>query len=203
MAAPKLELFWDVGSPYSYLAFTQLPQLRQRTGAEVVLRPFLLGGVFKATGNVTPATNPHKARYLDQDLRRWRQHYAVPMRVPSEGTPFPVNTVLPMRAATAAAREAAGESFAAALFEAYWVHGADVSAVEAVAGVAERVGLDADSLVAAAQTQAIKDELRRTSDEAVSRGAFGAPTFFVGDEMFWGNDRLPFIEATLRAAGGP
>jgi 2-hydroxychromene-2-carboxylate isomerase len=199
MGKAVLELFWDVGSPYSYLAMTQVAGLRQRTGATVRLRPFLLGGVFKAAGNTMPASNPAKARYMLQDLARWRAHYGVPLRLPGVETPFPLTTIVPMRAAVAADQEGGGDPFAMALVDAYWVHGVDVSTPEAVAQVAEGVGLDADSLLSAAQTQEVKDALRKSSDEAVARGAFGAPSIFVGDELFFGNDRLDFAEAALIA----
>ncbi len=202
MSAPVLEFFWDVGSPYTYLAFTQLPRLQERTGATIRLRPFLLGGVFKATGNTMPAAVAAKARYLTQDLERWRRHYDVPLRLPVLETPFPLSTVLPMRAAVAAERENAGEPFAAALFAAYWVRGLDVSLVETVAEVAAGVGLEPDALLAAAQSQEVKDALRQSSDEAVARGAFGAPAMFIGEELYWGNDRLSFVEQRLLAARG-
>jgi 2-hydroxychromene-2-carboxylate isomerase len=203
MTAPTCEFFWDVASPYTYLAFTQLEKLRAASGAEIVLRPFLLGGVFKASGNVMPAENPAKAQYIVQDLKRWRAHYAVPMRLPVLETPFPINSVLPMRAAIAAAHERAAEPFAAALFDAYWVRGVDVSTSEAVAEAASSVGLEPDGILAAASAQAVKDELRHNSDDAVRRGAFGAPAFFVGDELFWGNDRIPLLIERLKAGARP
>ena len=196
----KLEVFWDVGSPYAYLAITQLDGLRERTGAEIERIPFLLGGVFKASGNSAPIEIPPKARYLASDLRRWARDYGVEMKLPGE-TPFPISTVLPMRVAVAARRVGAGDRYCDAVFRAYWAEGRDVSEPAVLADVCRDVGLDPEQMLQQTQKQDVKDELRAASDQAVARGAFGAPTFFVGDEMYWGNDRLPQIEDHLRRLG--
>lgn len=193
-----LELFWDVVSPYTYLAVTQIDKLRQATGAKVKLRPFLLGGVFKNTGNVAPAALPAKATYLRQDLARWAKLYDVPLRLPPNEVPFPINGLLPMRAAIAAERDGGGEALCRALFRAYWVNGHDVSDPATLVSVAHSEGMDGDSLLALTQNQAIKDALRANTDEAVARGAFGAPAMFIDEQHYWGNDRLPLIESHLR-----
>lgn len=193
-----LEFFWDVGSPYSYLAATQLPRLGERTGATLRYRPLLLGGVFKAVGNQPPAALGVKQRYLHTDLARWRDTYEVPMRLPGE-VPFPINTLLPMRVAMAAELAGQGERMCHALFAAYWGHGRDVSTTEELTRVIESLGLEPAELLAAAATPQVKDALRASTDEAVARGAFGAPTFFIGEDMYFGNDRLGFIEARLMA----
>ena len=198
-AMAKLEFFWDVVSPYTYLAFTQLDGLRERSGAELLLRPFLVGGVFKATGNEMPARLPAKAKYMMQDLARWRDAYAVPLKLPGE-TPFPINSLLPMRAAMAAEAVGAQEVACRALFDAYWGRGVDVSGAAELAEVLAGAGLDGDGLLAAAATQGIKDALRANTDEAVARGAFGAPAMFVGEALFWGNDRLAHVETALGSA---
>jgi 2-hydroxychromene-2-carboxylate isomerase len=194
-----VELFWDVASPYTYLAHTQIAGLRERTRAEVRYRPFLLGGVFKATDNLAPGANPFKASYLLQDLRRWRELYRVPMRMPAEEVEFPLNSVSAMRVAIAADREGAGPKIADVLLRAYWVDGLILSDPAVLSSVLTAGGFDAGALLAAAQTAEVKDQLRANSDEAVRRGAFGAPTMFIGEEMFWGNDRLAFVEARLSA----
>lgn len=191
-----VEFFWDVGSPYSYLAWTQLEGLKARTGVAIVLRPFLLGAVFKATGNTAPALVPAKAHYGREDLRRWRDHYAVPMRLPGEA-PFPLNTILPMRAATVALVNGHGDAFCQALFHRYWAEGHDVSEPDEVAHVAAGLGLDGAAMLEQAKSQAIKDALRATTDDAVSRGAFGAPAMFLGESLYFGNDRLGLLEARL------
>lgn len=195
----KLEFFWDVGSPYTYLAMTQLPGLRQRTGAEVVYRPFLLGGVFRSVGNKMVDVAP-KAKNLLDDLKRWRDWYRVEMKMPMVEAPFPLNTLLPMRAAVAADRLSAetGERFAHAIMRAYWAEGRDVSVAEEISRVAESIGLVGADLLAAAEDPVVKNTLRANTDEAVARGAYGAPAMFIGEELYWGNDRLQFVESKLR-----
>lgn len=194
----KVELFWDIGSPYTYLVVTQMEGLRQRTGSEIVYRPFLLGGVFKASGNSMPAAIPAKAIYMLEDLKRWRDHYRVPLKLPTEGLVFPLNSLLPMRAAVAAGKQGAGGRFCHALFDRYWGQGRDVSLPDEVASVLGSIGLDGPALLAATATQEVKDELRANTEEAVRRGAFGAPAMFIDDEHYWGNDRLHFIEEKLK-----
>lgn len=195
---PKLEFFWDVGSPYTYLASTQLAGIRSRTGAEIVTRPMLLGGVFKATGNHMPASVITKGQYMKSDLRRWRAHYGVKLLIPPDEVVFPINSLVSMRVASAIEDPAEAERFMHAIMAAYWTEGVDVSHPEAVQGVLEGHGFDAVRLVKATQDQAVKDKLRASTDEAVERGAFGAPAMFIGDQLFWGNDRLHFVEAALR-----
>lgn len=191
-----IEFFFDIGSPYSYLAATQVRGLAERTGAALRWRPFLLGGVFKATGNEMPAHVPAKAKYMLDDLERWARRYDEPFRFPSR---FPLNTLKTQRALVAAARQEASRlpDFALGLFRAYWAEDRDVSAEDQIHAVAEDCGLDGSAVIAASNTQTVKDELRAVTDEAVERGAFGAPTLFVGDAMYWGNDRLGLLETDL------
>jgi 2-hydroxychromene-2-carboxylate isomerase len=119
------------------------------------------------------------------------------MRLPTEGTPFPLNTVLPMRVATAADLEGRGDECCDALFKAYWERSVDVSEPSLLMKVLEQSGLPVSWLERASE-QATKDALRATTDEAIARGAFGAPTLFVGDEMFWGNDRMTMVRKCLQ-----
>lgn len=193
----KVEFFWDVASPYTYLASTQLEDLGRRTGAEIVYRPFLLGGVFKATGNAAPALVQAKGMYMAKDLARWRRHYDVPMKMPVQEVTFPIVSVLPMRVATAADSKGQGKAFCHAVMRAYWEQAKDVSEQGVLREVIAEVGLDPDAVLEAATSPEVKDRLREISDEAVSRGAFGAPTFFVGDAMYFGNDRMHFLERAL------
>ena len=193
----SLEVFWDVASPYTYLAVTQLPAIAERTGAELTLRPFLLGGVFKATGNTMPGAVPAKGAYMMNDLGRWAAEYGVPVKKPGE-VPFPINSVAPMRCAIVAGRKGLSQQIAQALTKTYWADGKDVSQPDVLAEVIASVGLDPQEVTTSIQEQSVKDELRMLTEKAVARGAFGAPTMFVGDEMFWGNDRLQHVEAALR-----
>jgi phosphomannomutase/phosphoglucomutase len=194
-----VEFFYDLGSPYSYLAATQLPGLSQRTGAEVVWRPMLLGAVFAATGNTMPAANPQKGRYLMADLERWARHLQVPYRFPSR---FPMNTLKAMRLCVQAEKLLRQEALAQRLFRAYWAEDADISDDATLRRLLLEVGLPADELLAGCGRPEVKDALRHQTEEAVRRGVFGAPAFFVGDDLYWGNDRLMFVEEALQVRGG-
>ncbi len=193
----EFEFYWDVVSPYTYMAHTQLASLCERTGAEAVYRPFLLGGVMNATGNRPPATVPAKGIYMGSDLARWREHYEVPFLLPVREVPFPIRSVLPMRVALVLGDEGAGRAFADAVMRAYWAEGTDVSEEPGLIDLIGQMGFDAARVLQAASSPAVKQRLKDETDRAVQRGAFGAPTFFVGDEMFWGNDRLHFVEEAL------
>lgn len=193
----QVEVFWDVASPYTFLAHTQLPEMARRTGASLWYRPMLLGGVFKAIGHAMPAAVPGKGAYMQRDLARWRDRYGIAFRLPVREVVFPVNSVFAMRVATVLAARGRGFDGADALMRAYWVDGRDVSDRDVVRAVVETLALEADEVVAAAEDADTKSALRATTDEAVERGVFGAPTMFVDGEMFWGNDRLSFVEAAL------
>jgi 2-hydroxychromene-2-carboxylate isomerase len=192
----KLEFFFDYGSPYSYLANSQITGLRVRTQCEVVYRPMLLGGVFKATGNSSPAEESvvSKLKYQSVEMQRWVDYYDVPF---ASNPFFPVNTIQIMRAAHAAQQMGVFEEFHTAIFGAMWERERNLGDPQIIVQELEDSGLDGQSLVSRAASPEVKELLRETSDEAVARGVFGAPTFFIGDEMFFGNDRLPFVERRL------
>jgi 2-hydroxychromene-2-carboxylate isomerase len=196
---PRLEFFFDYGSPFSYLVDTRLPALCGEKGAELIYRPMLLGGVFKSTGNRSPLqeTVENKRNYGGLTLRRWVQHYGVPFTLNPH---FPINTVQLMRAAVAAQKQGVFDAYHRAIFPAFWAEGEDLGNPEILTRVLERAGVDAKPLLEAAATPEIKEELRAHTDEAVSRGAFGAPTLFVGDQMFFGNDHMPFVERALEGS---
>lgn len=190
-----LEFFYDFVSPYSYLAATRVEAEVARVGATVRFRPFLLGGVFNATGNKAPIEVAAKAPYLAADCLRWSKRLGVPFAWPAR---FPVLTVLPLRAAFAAEKLGKLLPYTHAMYRAYWAEGRDISDAAVVADVAARAGFDGPALVAEAAS--FKDALKAQTQEAVDRGSFGAPTFFVGQEMFIGNDRLDFAIEALAAA---
>jgi 2-hydroxychromene-2-carboxylate isomerase len=194
--SPTLEYFFDYVSPFSYLADSQLPALLERTGAEIRYRPFLLGGVMQASGNSPPFSVPAKGSYTAIDTQRWAKRYGVEVNPNSH---FPVKTVLPMRAALALQGSDAFPAYHAGVFAAMWQQGQNVGDAEVLRVVIEKAGLDAGPILERCGEQEIKDLLRKNTEEAVERGAFGAPTFFVGDEMFFGNDRLDFVEEALTA----
>ena len=194
--ARTIEFLFDYGSPFSYLANLQLPGFAKRNGAAVTYRPILLGGVLKATGNSSPMTVAAKARYFAVDMRRWAARYGVMLKL--NPYPFMANTLPLMRGAVAAQRLGVFAAYHDAIYRAAWAEGLDLGERAVITGVLQRAGVNFAEVSAAAEGQEVKDELRRNTEDAVARGAFGAPTFFVGDEMFWGNDRFDFIEEALR-----
>jgi 2-hydroxychromene-2-carboxylate isomerase len=194
----RVELYYDYSCPYAYLASTQIEALCARTGAELVWRPMLLGGVFRALGSPdTPVLAPAKARLNFLDMHRWADWWGVPFAMPPH---HPNRTVLGLRATLAAAPDGVARA-THALFRAYWAQGRDVSLPEVVRETLDEAGLDGASLVRRADEQAIKDDLRARTDEAVARGVFGAPTMFVTvdgkTDAVWGQDRLHFVEKML------
>jgi len=193
-----VEFFFDLGSPASYLAHTQLPDLCRETGATLVYRPMLLGGVFQATGNASPAMIPAKGRYMIRDLARFAERYGVPMRF---NPYFPINTLTLMRwlVALQLRQPERFDDALQALFRAIWVDGVNLGDPLKVADVLVTAGFDAAELQAQAAEPAVKDALKATTDEAIRRGVFGAPTCFVGNEMFFGQDRLDFVRAALKS----
>jgi 2-hydroxychromene-2-carboxylate isomerase len=191
-----LEFFFDLSSPYSYLAATQVEASGDRTGARLQWKPMLLGAVFKAVSNTMPATVVPKAQYMLKDLVRWAAHYGVPFRMSSR---FPVNALKAMRLIVAAEASEKNAALALALFRAVWVDDRDVTSEDEMRAIAGEVGLDGSALLAAVETQEVKDKLRAYTDQAIARGVFGAPALLVGSELFWGNDRLHFVEDALRS----
>lgn len=193
----RVQMWFDFSCPYAYLASTQIEAVCARTGAELDARPMLLGGVFRA--RATPqklftAISPAKARHNALDLARWAERFGVPYAMPS-GHPF--RTVDALRAMLVV-----GPPYmplAHDLFRAYWVDGRDLADHAVIADVLTRAGHDASSVLARIDAPSVKDELRARTDEAIARGVFGAPAFFVEGELFWGQDRLDEVE---RALGG-
>lgn len=190
--------FWfDLSSPYSYLAATQLPALAARHGATVRWRPMVLAAVFEAAGNRMPAVSPPKARWMLTDLARWSKAYGVPFTLNAR---FPLNTIPAMRLVLVAERHGAAEAVALDLFRRTWALDQDPNAH--LAEVAAAAGLP-EGAAAAVQDPAIKAALKASTDEAIAEGVFGAPAMVVGGELFWGNDRLPHLEAALVGRGDP
>jgi 2-hydroxychromene-2-carboxylate isomerase len=193
----SIEFFFDYGSPASYLAYTQMPGLARRTGAAIVYRPILLGGVFKATGNQSPINIPAKGAWLMNDLPRFAARYDVPyVRNPH----FPINTLNLMRGAIAAETEGRLIPYSDAIFRAIWADQKRMEDPIVIAEVLRAAGFDPAAMMAAIGTAEVKDKLKAVTEEAVARGVFGAPTFFVGKEMFWGQDRLEFVEEEAKRA---
>ena len=193
--ARTLEFYFDYGSPYSYLADTQVEAVAERAGATLQRKPMLLGGVFKATGNASPMTVALKSKWSAFDMPRWAKHYGVPF---NRNPYFPVNTLALMRGAAAAEIDGVFETYHPAMYKAMWVDGRNLNDINEVAAVLTAAGLDARKFGQRIQDQDVKDRLKETTEKAVERGVFGAPTMFVEDKMFFGNDRLPFVELALK-----
>ena len=189
----KIDFFFDLSSPYSYLAATQIQAIADRTGAEVAWRPMVLGAVFKTVGNEMPARVPNKGRWMGNDLMRWAEQYGVPFRFSSH---FPVNAIKAMRLILVDDAKAAAVTMAG--FRAMWAEDRNIAEEAELRHVAEVGGLDPATALSAIENPAVKDKLRANTDEAIARGAFGAPTMLVGDDLYWGNDRLHHLEAALR-----
>jgi 2-hydroxychromene-2-carboxylate isomerase len=195
----QVEFFFDVGSTYTYLAWAELPRICARTGAKLDWRPMLLGAVFKATGNHSPAEVAAKGRWAGVDIARWARRYGVPFRMNPN---FPINTLALMRGATGmlARGEAELQRYLGVVMDAMWVNPRNLNDPAELAAVLGAAGYDAADFMAMIGSDKVKDALKANTEEAIARGVFGAPTFFVGDEMYWGNDRLVFVEEALSAA---
>ncbi|MBL8922785.1 MAG: 2-hydroxychromene-2-carboxylate isomerase [Myxococcaceae bacterium] len=192
--ARLVEFFFDFMSPYSYLAATRVEAMVGPAGGEVGWRPCFLPAVLKATGNQGPGENPVKLPYVMKDVVAWAELLGLPPLVIPEGFPFLATQA--DRCALVALDEGKGPAFCKAMFNTIWRDGRtpDEAAISDVLGA---VGLDAAKVHALASSQPLKDRLRANTDEAVRRGAFGVPAFFVGDELFMGNDRLDFVVRAL------
>ncbi len=194
----QIEFFFDVGSPASYLAWTQLPALAERHGATLVYRPMLLGGVFQATGNQSPGSIEAKGAYTRIDFQRFAQRYGVTL---NHNPYFPINTLQLMRGAEALRGTDQLEPYLTAIFTAMWVDEQDLGQPEVIGKVLAAAKFDPSELMERLSDPAVKQGLKDTTQEAVDRGVFGAPTLFVDGEMFFGQDRLDFVEEKLAAMG--
>ena len=197
MSERTVEYFFDVGSPTAYLAWTQLPKIAAECGATIAWRPMLLGGVFKATGNASPVTVPAKGRWMNDDIRRWADRYGVPFRFNPH---FPINTLTLMRGATGLQlrRPQDFARYLELIERAMWVEQQNLGDPAVLAATLGDAGFDATVFTALVADPEVKARLIATTDEAVARGVFGAPSFFVGDRLFFGQDRLDFVRDALR-----
>ncbi len=191
-----VDFYYDYGSVNAYFAWTQLPALCANAGATLNYKPMLLGGVFKSTGNTSPMLVEAKAAYLKKDIARYAEHYGVPYVM---NPYFPVNTVAIMRGALWAAATEHLEQYNKAMFEAVWVEQKNMSDPEVIAQVLKNAGFAAEAIIEATGQPEIKQALIDATNEAVERGVFGAPTMFVAGQMFFGQDRLKWVEKALGA----
>ena len=194
----QVEFFFDFGSPAAYLAWTQLPTIATAAGATIAWRPMLLGGVFKAAGNASPISVAAKGKWMMADLARFAARYGVPLNFPAS---FPVNTLPLMRGAVGMQmrQPADFERYVKAVYEAIFGRGLAMGDPAVIAGVLTAAGFDAAAFETLIADPAVKQGLIANTEEAVARGAFGAPTMFVGSQMHFGQDRLDFVAQALRS----
>ena len=197
-----LDFYYDFGSPNAYFAWKALQGVSARTGLEVKMHPVLIGGIFKLTNNQPPwqafGNVPNKMKYMQLEIQRFvKDHKLAEFKFNSA---FPVNTLLPMRAAIAAQQADVHESYYPAVFKAIWEDDKNISQPDVLEAVLSGAELDGAALVAAAQTAEVKKGLMDATQTCVDRGAFGLPTFFLGDDIYFGKDRVWQIE---RAINGP
>ena len=198
-----IEFFFDCSSPWTYLAFHNIQPLAAEFGVPISWRPILVGGIFNTINPTVYAARerpvPAKARYSGKDLQDWARLVGLRIRMPP--SVFPVSSVKAMRACIVLAPEGRLVEFARAVFEIYWGEDQDISQDRVLSEVCARLGIDAGVLLEAAAAPEPKAQLRANTDEAIARGVFGSPTIFVGgDDMYFGNDRLPLIRAALERA---
>ena len=196
MTDKVIEFFFDFGSPTTYLAHTQLPRIAAESGARLAYRPMLLGGVFKATGNASPVSVPAKGRWMGGDIARWAQRWGVPFNFNPH---FPINTLTLMRGAAGLQlrQPEAFARYADAVFNAMWAAPRNLGDAATLAALLAETGFEPEAFMALVADPEVKARLVANTDEAVARGVFGAPTCFVGPQMFFGQDRLDFVTEAL------
>ena len=195
----KVQFLFDFGSPNAYMSHKVIPEIEKRTGAKFEYVPILLGGVFKLTNNQPPMIAfggvKNKPQYEQLEMRRFvEKHKLDKFRMNPN---FPVNTLAIMRLAVAAQEQGRLPHYVDVVFGHMWEQGRKMDDPEVIRSALVESGFDADNLLESARTQAVKDRLARNTSDAVARGTFGSPTFFVGDEIFFGKDRLRDVEEEI------
>jgi 2-hydroxychromene-2-carboxylate isomerase len=196
LMSKAVSFYFDFGSPAAYLAYTQLPKLAADTGAQIQFKPILLGGIFQATGNRPPISVPLKGQYLFADLNRFAKRYGVTLNMNPH---FPINTLNLMRAdiGLQVHNDERLPKYRDAMFEGIWVDQQNMNDPETVGSVLTKAGFDPTTIFALASESNVKESLKIATQDAVSQGVFGAPSFIVDGELFWGQDRLDFVREAL------
>lgn len=198
MTSKAIDFYFDFGSPTAYLAYTQLPKIAADANAVLNYKPVLLGGIFQSAQNASPMMIPAKGAYMMQDLQRYARRYQVPLTFNPN---FPINTLKLMRLTTGVQQHYPQlfEQFLAVIFKAFWVDAQNLGDDAVIRQVLQDKQLDADAILALAEQADVKERLKQNTQQANARGLFGVPTMFVGDQMFWGQDRLDFVVEALQA----
>ena len=206
MSEIRLEFFYDCSSPWTYLGFTGIHAIAERHQIDIEWRPILVGGVFNAVNQAVYAgreamfSNERRMSHYRKDLKDWADYYGLSIGWPDF---HPVNAVKSMRGCFIAEQSGQLVNYSKALFEAYWGREEDISNDEVLKAIIVRLGIDETSFFEGIQDQAIKDRLRANTNELIERGGYGSPTLFInGDDMYFGNDRLPLGEAKLASLSG-
>ena len=198
MATQQVDLYWDIGSTNTYFAFKLILPILERHGAELVLHPYNLGYVFRNNDYELMKEPKAKLRYRKRDLMRWAEKHQLPFQIPRQ---FPIKSSRVLRGSLAMRRQGKEQAFVEAVLEAYWEQGnAGIVEYAGLRPIAERLGVDPDWFEATSASEETGAALAKSTDDAVARGVFGVPMMFVGDEMFWGKDRLDFMEEELARA---
>jgi len=185
---------FDFGSPYSYLAYNYLSPIKD-AGAQIELKPVLLGGIFKATGNQPPATVQKKGEYMFKDIQRWSKKLNVSFKM---NPYFPILTVPHMRGAILAQKKNILEDYMQSMFDSMWLKGLNLNDQEILTQVASESGIEPNDFAEGISSDEIKNELKINTQFAIDKGAFGVPTYFLEDEMFWGVDSIKFLIDSLK-----
>lgn len=193
-----VDYYFDFGSPAAHIGYFEIKRIAAAASATLKLQPMLLGGVFKATGNHTPMQVPAKGTWMVADLSDYARRYGVPFAMNPH---FILNTMMSMRGACVAETREELPAYCDALFMAVWRDGLDVSDESIYADVLSRAGFDAPAYQAGVIQPAIKHALKQATEAAVARGVFGAPTIFLGNQMWFGQDRLFLVEQALSGDG--
>jgi 2-hydroxychromene-2-carboxylate isomerase len=191
----KVEFYYDFSSPYTYIASMRIEKICEDNGAELEWKPFLLGGVFNEIGSTPALQIDNKFSYIKNDTIDSAKHYGVDFKFPEF---FPLNSVRSMRGAFAAQEKGKLVEYNHEMFRLYWTQGVDLSKAEILGEAVSKIGIDAEWFVNRIAEQEIKDKLRDETNIAIERGVFGAPTMFLNEKMFWGNDRLDFVDDYLK-----
>ena len=191
----NVTFYFDYGSPATYLAWTQMDSIIQETNANINMIPMLLGGVFKETGNASPATIPAKGKWMMEDLKKHADLYNVEF---NSNSFFPINTLNLMRGAIAAKKMDIFENYSEAIFSGIWIKDVNLGDISILQKYLEKNNIDTSELFTLSQSDEVKTTLIQNTKIAVEKGVFGAPTFFVDDEIIFGQDRLNFLRLALK-----
>ena len=187
--------YFDYGSPATYLAWTQINNIIEEANATLTMIPMLLGGVFKATGNVSPATVPAKGKWMNNDLKKHAELYNVEF---NSNSFFPINTLNLMRGAIAAQNMDIFQKYSEAIFTGIWVKDLNLGDISILQDYLDKSDINTVKLFDLAQSDEVKTILIQNTKEAVAKGVFSAPTFLMGDELIFGQDRLNFLKLALK-----